>query len=148
MAEGGLSIRVSIKNHRITPILDFQPMVNSKDGINLMPCSLPFGLRSPSFDPTSREGRRTPDPALPRVRSRFTTASPLAPFVVKRRSRCREALKPSGFCNDRVIVPYRNAFPYFSCNFLFKDAISREIFGFVRTTIRSKARRDSSPLFE
>ena len=102
MAKGGLFIRVSNKNHRNTPIFDFQPMVNSKDGGNLMPCCLPFGLRSPSFDPTSRESRRTPDPALPRVRSRFTTASPLAPFAVKRRSRRREALKPSDFCNDRV----------------------------------------------
>jgi hypothetical protein len=27
---------------------------------------------------------------------------PVAPFAVKRRSRCREALKPSDFCNDRV----------------------------------------------
>jgi hypothetical protein len=40
MAKGGLSIRVSNKNHRNTPIFDFQPMVNSKDGVNLMPCCL------------------------------------------------------------------------------------------------------------
>ena len=45
MAKGGLSIRVSNKNHRNTPIFDFQPMVISKDGVNLMPCCLPFGLR-------------------------------------------------------------------------------------------------------
>jgi len=43
MAKGGLSIRVSIKNHRNTAIFDFQPMVNSKDGVNLMPCCLPIG---------------------------------------------------------------------------------------------------------
>ncbi len=40
MAKGELSIRVSNKNHRNPLIFDFQPMVNSKDGINLMPCCL------------------------------------------------------------------------------------------------------------
>jgi hypothetical protein len=41
---------------------------------------------------TLRESRRTPDPALPRVRSSLTTASPLVAL----------ALKPSDFCNDGV----------------------------------------------
>ena len=40
MATGGLSIRVSNKNNRNTPIFDFQPMLNSKDWGNLMPCCL------------------------------------------------------------------------------------------------------------
>jgi hypothetical protein len=43
MAKGGLSIRVSDKNHRNIPIFDFQPMANSKDGVNLMPCCFPCG---------------------------------------------------------------------------------------------------------
>ena len=44
---------------------------------------------------TLRESRRTPDPALPRVRSRLTTASPLVAL----------ALKPSDFCNYGVAPP-------------------------------------------
>ena len=71
MATRGASIRVSNKIHRNTPIFDFQPTLSSKDG----------GL----FDAmlfTLWESRRTPDPALPRVRSRFTTASPLASWLL------------------------------------------------------------------
>jgi len=35
MAKGGLTVRVSNKNHRNASLFDFQPLVNSKDGVFL-----------------------------------------------------------------------------------------------------------------
>jgi len=43
MAKGGSTMRVSNKNHRNTFLFDFQFLVNSKDGVYLMPYCLPFG---------------------------------------------------------------------------------------------------------
>ena len=34
-AKGGLTVRVSNKNHRNASLFDFQPLVNSKDGVFL-----------------------------------------------------------------------------------------------------------------
>jgi hypothetical protein len=43
MAKGGSTIRISNKNHKNVFLFDFEPLVNSKDGVYLMPCCLPFG---------------------------------------------------------------------------------------------------------
>jgi hypothetical protein len=70
MAKRGGTIRVSDKNIRNDVFFIFHSLENLKDE----------GL----FDAmlfTLRESRRTPDPVLPMDRSRFTTASPLAPWL-------------------------------------------------------------------
>jgi hypothetical protein len=36
-------MRVSSKNHKNASLFDFQPLVNSKGGVYLMPCCLPYG---------------------------------------------------------------------------------------------------------
>jgi hypothetical protein len=36
-------MRISNKNHKKAPLFDFEPLVNSKDGVYLMPCCLPCG---------------------------------------------------------------------------------------------------------
>jgi len=43
MAKEGSTIRVSNKIHKNASLFDFQPLVNSKDGVYLMPCCLPWG---------------------------------------------------------------------------------------------------------
>ena len=43
MAKGGSTIQVLNKNHRNAFLFDFQPLVNSKDGVYLMPYCLLFG---------------------------------------------------------------------------------------------------------
>jgi len=40
MAKGGSTIRISDKSHKNASLFDFEPLVNSKDRVYLMPCCL------------------------------------------------------------------------------------------------------------
>jgi len=40
MAKGGSTIRISNKNHKNASLFDFEPLMNSKDGVYLMSCCL------------------------------------------------------------------------------------------------------------
>ena len=64
-----LTMRYPDEYHANNVDLNSQPLVDSKDRVNF---AMLFTLR---------ESRRTPDPALLRVRSRLTTPSPLAPWL-------------------------------------------------------------------
>jgi hypothetical protein len=43
MAKGESTVRISNKSHKNASLFDFEPLVNSKDRVYLMPCCLPYG---------------------------------------------------------------------------------------------------------
>jgi hypothetical protein len=83
MAKWGSTKRISYKNHKNASLFDFEPLVNSKDGVYLMPCCLPCGKVG------GLQIRRCQGFAVDLDLLRLFTLGALA-------------LKPSDFCNVMV----------------------------------------------